>query len=133
MPNTFRHPFDDLPLVTDMGFEAFLVSVEADISYWPDGSWTITGLTNEGHKANKHTLEQHVAAQRAGRPLKPYTRRPVALEVGAPLYSIILHVLEHPWKSKVDEAVREEMFQQKCHAIDFLTDRTIDLRKHETV
>lgn len=124
MPDTIRHTFEEVPLVTEGGFAAFLVTVDAEISFWADGSWTIVGLMSEGYRPVKHSLEDHVEAVSRGQTLRSFDMKFVALDVGHPLYGMILHELENgAFRKHVDEAVRQAIRDNFSRNDDYRRER----------
>jgi hypothetical protein len=104
MPDTIRHTFEEVPLVTEGGFAAFLVTVDAEISFWADGSWTIVGLMSEGYRP---------------RQCGGFDTKFVPIDVAHPLFGMLLHELEHgSFRKHVDEAVREELRDRRESARD---------------
>lgn len=122
----FEYSFDELPLLTVDGFEAGLVAGSAEISYNREGEWSIASICLDGHRKAHYTLEQRVAhelAQRRLHPnlrraLPPYLHKPVELDAGSPLYSMISDTLEGPWAGNVQDAVAQDMFECRAEAAE---------------
>lgn len=122
--HSFTFQFEELPLETTGGFEAFLTSGEAEIQYsYPDrDDWGVRNIGSIGYRRLHHTLEQHVEAQRAGKALPAYEKRLIVLDPGTPLFNMILHVLEHEWAGKVTDAVAENIEDRRAAAADDAAD-----------
>ncbi len=127
MTNSFDFPIDGLPLVIENGFAACeLMDGSAEISYDRNGEWAVESISLEGVKKNHYSLEEMISAQVHKRPLSYWDRKPVALDAGTPIHSIIYDRLENEWRSKVDEAVREQMEGDRISAADDRADARRD-------
>lgn len=82
--------FEELPLVTDAGFDAGLVNGTATIRYHPDGDWSVIEICLDGHRERSH-------AEIAQKPGSLFEHKPVLLcnQLHNWLYHAILHQLEH--------------------------------------
>lgn len=126
----FTYSFDECPLLTVDGFEAGLVAGEAEISYNREGEWSIASIALDGHRKAYYTLDQRTAHELAQgrlhpnlrRPLPPYLHKPVELDAGSPLYSMISDTLEGAWADKVQDAVRDDMAEHRIEAAEFRAD-----------
>jgi hypothetical protein len=126
MNHSFTYIFDELPLVTEAGFQAFLMSGEATIEYSSECDWVVTDIYSEGYRRTKYTLEDRVAAQQTGTSLPFFDKRLVALDHAGPLFGMILHVLENDWQDKVQDAIREDMFERQLAAEEDWADQRRD-------
>lgn len=133
MARTFQFCFDELPLVIENGFEAGLITGEATISYSGDEEWGIEGISFDGYRRNRWTVEDHWIASQTGKPLPSYDRKPVTLDATSPLHGIIYHRLENEWRGKVSNAVQEQIEEDRQCAADEYADMKRDERMLERV
>ena len=105
-----RFPFDDYPAFIDAGFECGSLSGYADITYWPDGEWSIDAIALDG-------VKQHVIQGKKGRTLKT-----VWLDAGTPLHSIIFSLLEDEKRDDVQEAIRVALEEDRAAEADAYAD-----------
>jgi hypothetical protein len=120
MARTFNYEFEELPLVIENGFEAGLITGEAEISYSRDGEWGIEGISFDGYK--RTPADVWAAELRNGRQPANYIRKPVTLDATSPLHGIIYHRLENEWSGKVQEAVQEQIEEDRQCAADNAAD-----------
>lgn len=131
MKQTFEFSFDELPLVIEGGFEAGLIAGSAEVSYFRDGEWTITGISLDGHRLRSNReLDDHAAL---GKPVPMFERKSIALDAGTSLFGTILHRLEHEWRGKVQDAVIEAIAEDREIAADDYADMKRDERALESV
>ena len=128
MVNTFTYIFDDLPLVIENGIEACEVSGSAEIEYSLDGEWAVAAIVFDGRRKIKHSLDDYMAAAKAGTFLKSYENKPVALDRGTPIHGIIHDRLENEWHDRVQEAVREQLASDREDALEQRADMRRDAR-----
>lgn len=133
---TFTYEFDELPLVIENGFDAGLVAGSADISYSRDGEWSVESINFDGYR--RKPLDQFAtelaAAKSAGKPVPSmFDRKPVSLDTTSPLHGIIYHRLENEWSDKVQEAVFEQIEEDRQCAADDYADMKRDERMLEAV
>ena len=95
--NTFDFKFEELPLVLAPGIEAALINGKAEIEYSRDGHWQINSISVEGYR-------QITQAERAAS-VKPW----VYIPASATLEAIIVGRLNKEWRSKIVDAVREQI------------------------
>lgn len=108
---TFDFPFDDLPLAILSGYECALISGSAEISFHPDGSWSIVSISLDGWRDGP----------------KPV---PVALDAGTPIYLMIYDRLEHEWREGVQSAVYEAIAaDREARADDYADYRRDQMRE----
>jgi hypothetical protein len=69
-----------------------------------------------------------MAAAKAGTFLKSYENKPVALDRGTPIHSIIHDRLENEWHDRVQEAVREQLASDREDAAEQRADMRRDAR-----
>jgi hypothetical protein len=119
---TFEYNFDDLPLVIENGFEACEVAGSAEVSYSSDGEWSVESIHFDGNKRNHYTLEQLYEAQKTNAPLPHWTRQSVELDRGTPIFSIIHDRLENEWRERVQDAVRQQIEDDRIQAADDAAD-----------
>ena len=122
--------FEELPLLIDLGFEAGPVYGSAEISFSRDGEWGIESIALDGHKKLYHTLEDRISAALAGKRLPPFEDKPVILEVGSPLHTIIYDRLDSDWRDAVQDRVNEQIAEDRQCAADDYADFKRDERKH---
>lgn len=115
MSRELNFPFEELPLVIDLGFEAGLVNGSALISYWTDGQWGISQVYLEGHRDRGAKIAPVVAQALFGSiPNFPrFEKRDVLLDRGSPINLMIQDRLEHDWHSKVQEAVNAALEDER--------------------
>ena len=99
---TLTFPLEELPLCIVFGAEGALINGEAQITYWPDGSWIVGHILVDGYDGGEKVS--------------------VALASGDPLDLIISQRLEKEWRSKVDDAVAEEIEKAREAAADDYAD-----------
>lgn len=117
---TFSYDFDELPLVIEGGFEAGLIAGSAEVSYFRDGEWTISGISLDGHRMLSPSERDALAE--AGKPVSFFERKSVALDAGTSLFNSILHRLEHEWRGKVQDAVNEAIEEDRAADADTAAD-----------
>jgi hypothetical protein len=123
--------FEELPTVIVDGFEAGLVAGSAEISYDRDGLWSIASISLDGSRRAHYSLEERVAHElrqarlheTLRRPLPPYLRKSVALDAANPLYALITDALEGVWADKVQDAIRDDITEQRVAVADFMADQ----------
>jgi hypothetical protein len=104
---TLTHSFDDLPLIVDGAFEDQGVSGEAEISYWPDGEWSIKSISIEVSRyKNSAEMEATGITSR-------YVRKQYVLDAGSPIHLILYERLEADKRGYVQEAVREQIAEDR--------------------
>lgn len=118
--------FDELPLVIEGGFEAGIIAGSAEVSYFPDGEWSIGAINLDGHR--RRSVEESAAAVEAGKPVPMFERKPVELDVGTSLYLAIYSRLETEWRNKVQDAVIEAIAEDRECAAEERADRIRDER-----
>lgn len=123
--NTFIHPFDDLPLVIENGFEGLEVSGSAEISYTRDGEWSVEEIFCDCRRRIHHSIDAIMAAAAAGVFLKHSESKSVPLDRGTPLFTIINDRLESGF-SDVQEAVREQLASDYEDAMEARADMRRD-------
>lgn len=94
---TFNYEFEELPLVVAPGVEAALINGQAEIEYGYDGNWQILNVMVEGHR--QLTQEERAAG------VKPWVYIPAHTAIDA----LVVGRLGHEWRSKVNEAVTEQI------------------------
>lgn len=99
MMESLEYTFEDLGLVTDLGFQFAPVNGVAEISYDSDGSWAITDISLEGFKILRTGRIEHKTASLC-RKSYPW------------LYSAIVDALETHRASSIDEKVFNELSEQ---------------------
>jgi hypothetical protein len=121
---TLEFQFTELPLVIEGGFEAGLVTGEAEIAYHRDGEWSVRGIYLEGFRERSQAGRATMQANG----LKPsfYERKPVEVDRGTFLFNTILHRLEHEWADRVQEAVNEARVEDRAAAADDRADMRRD-------
>lgn len=122
---TFSFEFDELPLVIEGGFEAGLIAGSAEVSYFRDGEWTITGISLDGHRLLSPTERDALAE--IGKPPPFFERKSIALDAGTSLFNSILHRLEHEWRGKVQDAVNDAIEEDREIAADDYADHRREL------
>ena len=125
---TFIFKFEELPLIIDLGYEAGLVNGSAEIEFWPDHSWGVRSISLDGHKTNRWTLKQHRDAEKEGRLLPCFDRKPVELDANTSLYLTILDRLEHHLRDSVQDEVNEQIADHRDSRADTIADHRYALR-----
>jgi hypothetical protein len=75
----FDLPFEELPLIVELGFEAALINGSVTIGYHQEGEWSVRGISLDGTR-ELSTTEKSTAARKAGAPfMSSYVRSPVTL------------------------------------------------------
>lgn len=116
----FNYDFDELPLVIEGGFEAGLIAGSAEVSYFRDGEWTVTGINLDGQRELTPSERQELAE--AGKPVRFSARKSIALDAGTSLFNSILHRIEHEWRGKVQDAVNEAIEEDRAADADDAAD-----------
>jgi hypothetical protein len=104
--NTMTFDFDELPLVLAPGVEAAFVNGRAEIEYSSDGLWEITEVSLEGYR--KLSFEERADG------VKPW----VYIPASAHLEHLIIGRLDNEWQHKVQEAVSEQIAEDRACAAD---------------
>ncbi len=108
--STFTYHIDELPLVlTNDGIEAAYVNGEATIHYGADGLWHTEAVTIDGYGPIVD-----------GKRTWPQVPAPHAIA------QIIIERLEGEWESRVQEAVREQVEEDRICAADDYADMKRD-------
>ena len=126
MTRQLSYVFEELPLLITGGFSAGLVNGSALLSYWPDGQWSVAEIYLDGHR-RKSAREIIQASLNKIEGFRCYDEKPIALDRGTPLHSMIWDRLESDWRQKVQEAVNEAIEEDRESAAD---DRA-DMRRDE--
>ncbi len=108
--NSFTYEFDELPLVIADGIEAAFINGTAEIEYSRVGDWWISSVSVEGFGARVD-----------GKRIWPQVPAP------APLVTIICHRLENEWFGKVQDAVRNQIEEDRVCAADDWADHRRDM------
>jgi len=112
MPRTLTYTFEELPLVQECGIQAALVDGEAEISYSRD-VWDFTIQSISLNSFNE----------------KDRKWKPLALDEGNPLYGIIYDRLEGYASESVQEAVRQQLIEDRNDAAEMRAEaRRDDMR-----
>jgi hypothetical protein len=118
MPRTTTFTFDELPLQILNGFECGLVAGSAEISYNRDMEWGIESISLDGNKSIRWTLEEYADRFKNGLPCPSYEHKSVALDEGTPLYLMIYDRLENEWRGKVQDAVADQLVEDRAEAAE---------------
>ncbi|MBN8979435.1 MAG: hypothetical protein J0I08_23500 [Rhizobiales bacterium] len=116
----FNYEFEELPLVIEGGFEAGLIAGSAEVSYFRDGEWTITGIYLDGLRMLSPSERDDLAE--IGKPPPFFDRKSIALDAGTSLFNSILHRLEHEWRGKVQDAVNDAIDEDRAADADDAAD-----------
>ena len=116
----FNYEFDELPLVIEGGFDAGLIAGSAEVSYFRDGEWTITGIYLDGLRMLSPSERDDLAE--IGKPPPFFDRKSIALDAGTSLFNSILHRLEHEWRGKVQDAVNDAIEDDRAADADDAAD-----------
>ena len=116
----FNYEFEELPLVIEGGFEAGLIAGSAEVSYFRDGEWTITGIYLDGLRMLSPSERDDLAE--IGKPPPFFDRKSIALDAGTSLFNSILHRLEHEWRGKVQDAVNDAIEDDRAADADDAAD-----------
>lgn len=112
MPSTLTYTFEELPLVLENGLQAALIDGEAEISYSRD----VWDFTIQSISLNSYDM-------------KSRKWKPVALDEGNPLYGIIYDRLESFASENVQEAIRDQLAEDRAEAAEMRAEsRRDDLR-----
>jgi hypothetical protein len=105
---SFTYDFDELPLVVTGGFDACHVTGFAEIRYDARGAWSIERI---GFHAVRR-VNPRAEVPGSGRP--PRSARDKAwLDIGDPLHAIVYDRLEHDWRSRVQNRVDDQVFDDR--------------------
>lgn len=100
--------FEELPLLVTGGFSAGLVNGSALINFWPDGLFGVAEISLDGHRRKtERELDSDLVS--GVKPFRLWQEKLVALDRGAPLFSMIHDRLENEWRDKVLDAIRDAM------------------------
>ncbi len=107
--NTLVYPLDELPLVIVDGVPGAFINGQAEIAYSRNGDWWIESVSVEGDKRidGKQTSPQ--------------------LSPSGPLVTIICQRLEGEWHDKVQNAVNEQIEEDRACAADDYADMRRDM------
>jgi hypothetical protein len=121
---TFTHRFDDLPLIVEGPFEDNGLDGEAEISYFPDGEWTVTeiGIRVGRYKTAAELEDTGITSRRV--------YKIHLLDKGDPLFNIILHRLENERRRDVERDVADQIAEDREWAADCAADYRLEDRKH---
>lgn len=106
---TLTFPLDEFPLCIVLGAEGALINGEAEINYWPDGSWIVGHILVDGYDGGEKVS--------------------VALASGDPLDLIISQRLDNEWHSKVSDAVAAQIEIDREAAADDYADWRREARR----
>lgn len=118
MTDTLEFEFEELPLIIRDGAEYGLMTGIADIAYFDQGEWSITGIYLEGYRKPTEAERQADLAKGMKYP-RSHIRIHTRLDAGDPAYSAIYHRLEHEWSDRVEQAVADAISHQSQYARDY--------------
>lgn len=110
--STFTYRFDDLPLIIDGAFEDQGITGEAEISYFADGEWSIKTI---GIQVSRFKNAEEMAATGL---TSRWVRKTHLLDAGTPLFLLIYHRLEHERRRAVNDAVLDQIAEDRESATD---------------
>ncbi len=118
--NTFSYLFEELPLYAEAGWEAGSVTGKAELSYIREGDWNVESLTLEVTRQSTPD-ELKISGARF------WVESNKRLEAGSWIYQLIEGRLTDEWADKVQEAVREQLEEDRICAAD----ERADMRRDE--
>lgn len=101
MASTFSYSFYELPLIAERGIQAAMVEGEVEIAYTRD----VWDYTIKSISLNSYSEEDR-------------TWKCIALDEGNPLYSILYDRIEHFACESVQEAIREQLIEDRNEAAE---------------
>lgn len=111
MSGELEFPFEELPLIVDLGFEAGLVNGAATIGYEDDGEWFVRALSLDGHRRIP-AAEKTAIEAKLGTVIKPYQEKPVEIDRASFgwLFGAIVDQFENGrFKIHVEDAVQKAL------------------------
>lgn len=131
MPH-FNYIFEELPLIVQDGFGTAEVYGCAEIAYSVDGSWCVNAIFLDGTKRVELTELEKVAERLKGLPRTHRIEHTlIYVNKQTQIFVAIKHRLECAWSSRVQDAVREQIENDREAEIDAAADRKMDLRREE--
>jgi hypothetical protein len=122
---TLTFSFSEIPLIVDGPFEDNGVDGEAEINYWPDGTWSIASISIEVARAK--TEDEKIATGAFSR-----IRKQHVLDAGSPLYLILYDRLENGKYTRRN--IQDEVDSQIADAAEnYANWRWTDEAKHHNV
>ena len=122
MAREFTASFSEVPLImTPDGFRAGMIEVNALISYWPSGEWSITGIYLDGYRNRPSSLI--MAEYAKGNQIRGFEDRLIEVPRGTDLHRLLLNRLETDWRPFVQDAVRDQIELDHDEATDYRADR----------
>lgn len=125
MPRTLEFEFEELPLIIDLGFDAAIISGMADISYRPDGEWSVSAVYVDGYR--KRSLAEKAKMRGAGLVPTSFEKKLVEVERGSWMFNTIASRLENEWRDEVQNAVNEAIGEDRACAADNAADYRRDV------
>ena len=123
---TFRemtYTFEEMPLLQKDGYSAFEISGEATIEYRSATDFEVVEIFSEGYRKTRHSAAELNEAIKAGRRLPLWETGPrIALDPASPLYKLILSALNGHWSDKVQDAVEDQIREDREHEADDYAD-----------
>lgn len=120
---TMNYTFEEMPLLQKDGYSAFEISGEATIEYRSPVDFEIVEIFAEGYRKTRHSAAELNEAIKAGRRLSLWETGPhIALDPASPLYKLILSALNGHWSDKVQDAVEEQIREDREREVDDYAD-----------
>ena len=118
MAKTLTYSFSDLPLIIDGPFEDNGVEGEAEVSYFPDGEWSILSVSIEVSR-RKSPDEMEATGITSNRTYKQHV-----LDAGSPLDLIIRDRIENGkyLRRNLEDEVRNAIADDHAALLDNLAD-----------
>ncbi len=127
MQRTLEFEFDELPLIIDLGFDAAIISGMADISYPPDGEWSVSAIYVDGYR--ERSLVEKAKMRGDGIVPTSFEKKLVEIERGSWMFDTIARRLENEWRDKVQNAVNEAIGEDRACAADNAADYRRDVMR----
>lgn len=117
------YTFEEMPLLQKDGYSAFEISGEATIEYRSPVDFQIAEIFSEAYRKARHSTAELNEAIRSGRSLPHWEKGPrIALDPASPLYKLILSALNGHWSDKVQDAVEDQIREDREREADDYAD-----------
>jgi hypothetical protein len=111
MSRQLTFTFEELPLLITGGFLAGLVNGQALINFWEDGQFGVVEIYLDG--CRRKSPDELAREFKPGEMPKQWVDKPIALDRGTPLHTMIWDRLESEWRPYVLDAINNALEQER--------------------